>query len=290
METEDYLKAFCEYLRYTKDLSENSVNAYCHDVKNYLEKYPQVNLINETEIMSYLLCLQKEDRKSSTQARMVISLRAFCAFLLQQGVLKDNPMLHIHIPRAQNHTPEILTVEEVDKLLSQPDMDSPKGIRDKAMLEFLYASGMKVSEMIDMKLSMLHLDIGCVECRHGKNVRIIPLGKICVACLVKYLVTVRPSIQKEEVDYVFLNMRGGKMSRQGFWKLMKFYQNKAGFSKELGPNMLRNSFAAHLVERGADLRSVQLMMGHQDISSTQRYAAFVKNRLKETYDGAHPRA
>lgn len=287
---ENYLESFRTYLIEDKELSKNSVVSYCHDVRLYLEQYPSVTGVNATQVMTYLLSLQKEDKKSSTQARSIISLRAFFSFLHMCGLIDANPMDRICIPHVEAKEPYILSVEEVDILLSQPDIHTPKGIRDKAMMEFLYASGMKVSEIIDTKLKDVHMDLGCVECHNKTHDRIIPLGKLCLSCLHTYLETVRNQLVNEGEDHLFVNMNGSKMSRQGFWKLIQFYKQKAGITADFGPNTLRHSFAAHLMVNGADLKSVQLMLGHQDISSTQVYANFAKNRLKETYEKAHPRA
>jgi integrase/recombinase XerD len=288
----DYREEFYSFLKEEKKLKENSISSYRHDVEAFLAETGDEASVTTTAVMAYIWKLQKENRKSSTITRNLISLRSFFTFLYVNDYIKENPMRRITLPKNEPHTPSVLSVEEIDLLLSQPDCSTQKGIRDRALLEFLYSGGMRVSEMIRVKLTDIHFDLGYVECI-GENghARAIPLGKTCAEYLKEYIEKARNYIIKgNETDVLFVNMRGEAMSRQGCFKIIRDYKEKSGISKEVNPHTLRHSFAAHLVANGADLKSVSMMLGHSDISSAQIYLQFAQNKLKDTYEKAHPHA
>lgn len=288
----DYREEFYSFLKSEKKLKENSIASYRHDVEAFLAEAGHESEVTATAVMAYILKLQKQNRKSSTITRSLISLRAYFNFLYANDYIRENPMRRISLPKSVPHPPSILSVEEIDLLLSQPDITTQKGIRDRALLEFLYSGGMRVSEMIRVKLTDVHFDLGYVECigENGRS-RAIPLGKACTAYLKEYIERVRCYIAKGmDTDVLFVNMRGEPMSRQGCFKIIRDYKEKAGILKEVNPHTLRHSFAAHLVANGADLKSVSMMLGHSDISSAQIYLQFAQSKIKDTYEKAHPHA
>ena len=265
----DYRDEFCSYLKEEKKLKENSIASYRHDIDAFLAEAGEESEVTATTVMAYILKLQKERRKNSTITRSLISLRAYFGFLYVNDYIAENPMRRVTLPKSEPHPPSILSVEEIDLLLSQPDIATQKGMRDRALLEFLYAGGMRVSEMIRVKLQDVHFDLGYVECigENGRS-RAVPLGKTCASYLKEYIEKARSYITNgNETDVLFVNMRGEAMSRQGCFKIIRDYKEKAGISKEVNPHTLRHSFAAHLVANGADLKSVSQMLGHSDISS-----------------------
>lgn len=237
-----------------------------------------------------MLSMQKEGRADSTISRCIASVRALYAYLIIRGSVRENPAVGIKLPKQERKLPEILSKGEVDALLGGLSENNPKEIRDKAMLEIMYASGIKVSELISLRITDVDTDFGYLKCIHGTDVRIVPLGRPAIIAVKNYLAVSRPLMANEDEQTLFVNYTGSAMTRQGFWKLVKEYARKAGIEKDITPHTLRHSFAAHLLENGADLVSIQEMLGHKDISSTQMYAKLVHGRIREVYNRAHPRA
>lgn len=290
------LVRFEQFLRKDLQLTENTTISYCRDVRlfsEWLERDRTLQLENASkeDISSYLQYLQGLGKSPSTVSRCAASLKRFYAYLMEKGITKNNPAAGIALEKHGRKLPSILTNHEVDTFLSQPDQTDPKGIRDKAMLELLYASGIRVSELIGLNLEDVNLSVGFLVCRSADKERVIPLYKVAVKSIQEYLQNVRPILTADNGENaLFVNVNGSRMSRQGFWKIVKSYQTKAGIKKEITPHTLRHSFAAHLLENGADIRDIQEMLGHADISTTQIYTKVIRSHLKEIYDKTHPRA
>ncbi|RKD34551.1 site-specific tyrosine recombinase XerD [Thermohalobacter berrensis] len=294
---ESIVLKFIEYLKNEKELSKNTIESYNRDLRQFKEyisdnKINDITGVNKTAIIKYLMHLQKIGKSTSTVSRNLASLRSFYQYLLNKGIINQDPTLNLQSPKPEKKLPDILTPKEVDILLRQPDITTSKGIRDKAMLELLYASGIRVSELIDLNLEDINLDLGYLVCsKNNSNERIIPIGKIALNILKTYIKDYRKKFIKDKnVKSLFVNYHGNKMTRQGFWKIVKSYAKKANINKKITPHTLRHSFATHLLQNGADLKSVQEMLGHSDISTTQVYAQITKNNIKEVYKKAHPRA
>lgn len=295
MRLEEYIFGFAEYLFGKK--SANTILAYKRDIgmyAAYLEKSGAASFAEagKTSVLTYLLLLRKNGKANSTVSRTLASLRAFYGYLISEcGFDISDPTLNIEAPRTEKKMPEILTSAEVSLFLEQPDLHSAKGIRDKAMLELLYATGIRVSELISLPPENVNLAMGFVRCAGEKKERIIPIGNIAKSALGNYIDNVRERFLKaNSPNKLFLNKNGGELSRQGFWKIVKQYRNKAHIKTDITPYVLRHSFAAHLIENGADLESVREMLGHSDISSTRIYAKKPDSKLREVYSKAHPRA
>lgn len=289
------INTFMVYLQERRKKSENTAVSYHRDllkVKGYMEEQgiSDVRRITSTHLNSYILYLEKSGFSPSTISRSIASLKAFYHYLYREGMVQEDLSEMLHAPKVERKLPEVLTMQEAVLLLEQPSGDTPKEIRDKAMLELLYATGIRVTELISLKASDVNLQLGYVICRDRDKERVIPFGKEAKKALERYLEGTREQMTKEESEYLFANCSGRPMSRQGFWKLIKHYAEKAGITTAITPHTLRHSFAAHLVENGADLRSVQEMMGHSDISTTQVYAAIGQSKIREAYARAHPRA
>lgn len=290
------LKLLDKYQTYLNEsgVLANTASAYFSDAirfteflqANGIKRYKEVN----TDVIERFLARLKETKASSTVARNLASVKHYMEFWILQGALKENPAERISPPKQQKDLPEILTFDEVTLLLEQPSGVDPKSVRDKAMLELLYATGIRVSELISLNLSDVNLRIGYVRCRKHEEERIIPVGKVALQALENYVKVIRTSLVKEEEPALFVNMTGGRMTRQGFWKIIRFYAKRTNITKKITPHTLRHSFAAHLLENGADLSSIQSMLGHTDISSTQVYTRLVQNKLRDVYEKAHPRA
>ena len=286
---------FAGYLEEEKNASNSTVMSYQRDLKklfHYLsgKGVEKVQDITATSLNSYILQMEKEGFSTSSVSRTIASIRAFFHFLMKTKAITDDPSDNLKAPHVEKKTPEILTLEETVQLLNQPEMDSAKGIRDKAMLELLYATGMRVSELISMKLTDVNMAMGYVLCRDSDKERVIPFGTEAEKALKQYMGESRSVLLKgRESEYLFVNCSGKSMSRQGFWKIIKFYSAQAGITKDITPHTLRHSFGAHLVQNGADLRAVQEMMGHSDISTTQIYMDMNVRRVREIYAKAHPR-
>ena len=292
---ENEINAFMIYLHNIKKTSENTEMSYRRDlvkVKNYLEEQgiEDVRKITSTNLNSYILYLEKNKFSAATISRNIASLKAFYHYMCKEGMVAEDVAETLHAPKIEKKMPEILSTDEVVRLLEQPSGDTPKEIRDKAMLELLYATGIRVTELIKLKLSDVNLQMGYIVCKDSGKERVIPFGNEAKSALIRYLEGTRASmISDADSEYLFANCSGQPMSRQGFWKLIKYYAKKAGIVADITPHTLRHSFAAHLVENGADLRSVQEMLGHSDISTTQIYVNMNRNRLREVYAKAHPR-
>lgn len=290
------IDAFLVYLQDRRGKSENTVISYRRDLmklKSYMEeqKITDVRKMTLTHLNSYILFLEKKGFSASTISRSIASLKAFYHYMFQEGIIQKDITEMLHGPKADRKLPEILTPQEMVRLLEQPMGDTPKELRDKAMLELLYATGIRVSELIHLKLADVNLQMGYIVCRDGGGKeRGVPFGKEARKALERYLKEGRGAIVEEGGEYLFANCFGKPMSRQGFWKLLKLYAGRAGIAADITPYTLRHSFAAHLIENGADVRSVQEMLGHSDISTTQVYAAVNQNKAGKTYAKAHPRA
>ncbi|QAT42391.1 site-specific tyrosine recombinase [Aminipila luticellarii] len=296
----DYLEQFKKYLTSERRMSENSLQAYCRDIAEYSRFLKEKNAASledgsNTEVVAFVLKLKNDGKSSATVNRKVASLRAFYNFMLAKGYVKENPVVNIKSPKIERKELEYLTIEEVDKLLSLPD-ESIKGQRDKAILELMYATGIRVSEVIEAKVEDINLRLGFITCNgeHGKA-RIIPMGRPARAAVETYIFEIRDQfIKKKEEDPskgpLFVNYFGERLTRQGLWKILKEYAGKAGIDSKITPQTLRNSFAVHMIQNGADLKSLQELMGHEDITATQIYLSVTKNRIKDVYDRTHPRA
>jgi integrase/recombinase XerD len=290
------LDAFLSYLRVEKGLAANSIASYRHDLVDFAgflaRARQQLARVTRDDIRGYLASLYRRGLTARSVARHLVTLRSLYRFLLKEGKIRSDPTAEIDAPRIGQSLPKYLTAAEVDSLLQQPDPASPAGLRDKAMLELLYATGMRVSELISLRGEDLEANLGVVRC-HGKGSkeRLIPVGKSALRAVETYVQRGRPALAKgRETQLLFLNRRGGGLSRVGFWKLIVRYGRAARIMTDITPHVVRHSFATHLLERGADLRSIQLMLGHSDISTTQIYTHVLKERLKQVYHEHHPRA
>ncbi len=289
------IQEFISYLHNTKGTSHNTEVSYERDLRK-LEQFLEEQGISETGqvtptiLNAYLMELERKNFAPSSISRNVASIRAFFHYYCQKNGLRENPADVLKAPKIEKKMPGILTVDEVDLLLSQPKLNTAKGIRDRAMLELLYATGIRVSELISLKVSDLNLRLGYLTCTGGEKERAIPFGTTAKKAVEEYLIEAREKLLAgKESELLFLNCSGKSMSRQGFWKVLKSYAASAGIQQDITPHTLRHSFAAHLVQNGADLKSVQEMMGHSDISTTQIYMNMNVNKLRDVYIKAHPR-
>ena len=291
----DYLSGYEFWLSHEKKASSNTLSSYLRDVRQFSEwiegegvALPQVT---QSDIKQYARYLSKKGKSDATVVRSVASLKSFYSYMLGAHNVPSNPAKGFTPSKLERKLPEILTSKEVDLFLDQPDVADEKGCRDKAMLEVLYATGIRVSELISLDIHDVNLSLGFIRCESKSKERIVPLYKAAIRALASYINDVRPQLLGEpQQAALFVNMNGERMSRQGFWKIVKFYQEKAGIRKDITPHTLRHSFAAHLLENGADLKSIQEMLGHADISSTQIYTQVVNQKLRDVYARAHPRA
>ncbi len=292
----ELLDRFLDYLRVEKGLSENTLEAYSNDILRFTafldEKGKDPIHVTKDDLSEYLVLLG-QFMSLKTVARNLSSIRSYFRFLVMEGRLEKNPARLVDSPKLPRSIPSVLSVKEVDKLLSVPDTSKPLGKRDKAMLEVLYATGLRVSELVSLKFRNLNLSHGFVRTMgKGAKERVVPLGGRALVCLMDYLEWGRPALVKKnspESPYLFVNSRGRPLSRQGFWKIIKQYALKAGIGKNISPHSLRHSFASHLLEGGADLRSVQVMLGHADIATTQIYTHVTMEKLKAIHEKCHPR-
>lgn len=278
-----------------KNFSKNTIDAYKRDLIRFesftLKKNNNLVAANQINLMEYIQILQKNNMAPSSIVRNIVSIRRFYKYLKNSGEILENPMLEYESPKTRRIIPDILTVDEVDKLLSIPDVSINKGIRDKAMLEVMYAAGLKVTELINLKVSDVNLNLSYIKCSGSKNrERIIPIGTYAVKCLESYF-KIRPELNKKYLEYLFLNFKGEVLSRQGFWKIIKGYASLAGIEKRIDSNTLRNSFAVHLLQNGADIKTLQELLGHSEISATLFYSTVTKrSKIAEVYKKFHPRA
>ncbi|CDA16790.1 MAG: site-specific tyrosine recombinase XerD [Clostridia bacterium] len=292
---EKQITLFLEFLQNDKKLSDNTLQSYKRDIMQY-HNYVDENSINylkadENKIKEYLQYLQEIGKKSSTISRSLASIRSFYQFLIRTKLIKEDPTVNIQSPKIEKRVPSILTSKEIELLLDQPKDVDLKGTRDKAMLEFAYATGMRVTEIISLDIDDVNLEEGYVVCRFGSKQRNIPLGSLSLKALKEYIEESRPYlIRDENVKALFVNINGKRLTRQGFWKIVKYYKEQAHITKDITPHVLRHSFATHLLQNGADLKAIQMMLGHSDISSTQVYMQFQDEGIKNVYRKAHPRA
>lgn len=287
-------------LKYIDDLerkhaSKNTLDAYVRDISRFYdfikERKEKIQDVETVSVMAYIQYLQKQGKAVSSIVRNIVSLRNFYKYLLIKGIVSENPVVSYQIPKIKHNIPKVLTIEEVNKLLSSPDLKLNKGIRDKAMLEVMYATGMKVSELLNLTIYDINLKLCYIKCKGSKEQeRIIPIGSIAVKCLQDYL-SIREELNTYNLDLLFLNIKGVQMTRQGFWKIVKYYAEEAGIDKAINSFTLRHSFAVHLLQNGADIKSVQELLGHKGLSATQIYSSISrKSKIAEIYKKAHPRA
>lgn len=291
----ELLASFEAYLIHTKHASENTVASYMRDVRQYsqyVEGILQEELlaVSHDEVVAYTDWMAGHGKSAASVQRSLASIKNLYQYAALTGQCQENPARNIKVEKTEKKLPQILTGKEVELLLQQPQLTDFKGYRDKAMLELLYATGIRVSELINLDLSHVNTSAGFIRVGEEKE-RIIPLYPAAVKALRVYIAEIRPQmIADPQKKSLFVNMNGERMTRQGFWKIIKSYQEKAGIQKQITPHTLRHSFAAHLLENGADLRSIQEMLGHSDISSTQIYAQIVKQNIKNVYEQCHPKA
>lgn len=292
----DHIAAYCRYLREEKQAQTNTLNSYTRDLNQFqawlLEQgITDLKKVKKDDVDEYLRFMGGKGRSPATITRSVASIRSFYHYMQAQSLVKVNPAKSVTSTKVERKYPEILTNKEVELFLEQPKCVDEKGFRDHAMLELLYATGIRVSELIGLNVTDVNLTVGFIRCVSRGKERIIPLYAAAVKALREYIVNIRPRIIADEDEAaLFVNMNGERMSRQGFWKIIKYYQEKADIHKDITPHTLRHSFAVHLLENGADLRSIQEMLGHADISSTQIYTHVIQRQLKDVYQKAHPRA
>lgn len=293
----DLIHAYENYLTKVKQASGNTISSYMRDVRQFTDWIRQkggVDLLGATdaEISEYIAFLQAAGKSGATASRSLASLKNFYSYAVSTGFLEHSPVSDsIHVERGEKKLPQILSGKEVELLLAQPACTDAKGYRDKAMLEVMYATGMRVSELIDLNVGDVNLELGIVKCGGTKNSRAIPLYPAALHALTVYVQDIRAVLTTDpEEEALFVNVSGTRMSRQGFWKILKFYQIKAGIEKEITPHTLRHSFAVHLLENGADLGSLQELMGHSDISSTQLYTHMINQKIRNVYLKCHPKA
>ncbi len=293
---EQLLDQFLHYLIVEKGLSKNTIEAYGPGLSrffNYIRRkgIEEVSMVGKFDVRAYLLDLKKQGLSTRSIVRNLVAIRTFFRFLIQEGILEASPVQEMDFPKLAKTLPEILGLKEVEQLLDQPDLKSPLGIRNRAMLEVLYATGMRVSELVQLDMNQVNLEGGFVLVYgKGSKERVVPLGKEAMKWITLYMETSRGSLTRgRESRFLFVNRSGKGMSRQCFWQHLKALGQKAGIRKRITPHLLRHSFASHLLERGADLRSVQMMLGHEDISTTQIYTHVARERLKKIHEKYHPR-
>ena len=292
---EKQIKTFLEFLQNEKKMSTNTLQSYERDVlqfSKYLdEKKINYSKVKTEDIKEYLKHLQEIGKKTSSISRSLASIRSFYQYELRNKKIKINPTENVQAPKVEKHAPSILSSQEIELLLNQPKDVDLKGTRDKAMLEFAYATGMRVTEIISLNVEDVDLDNATVVCKSAAKQRTIPLGTLSLKALKEYMEEARPIlVRDEDENALFVNINGGRLTRQGFWKIIKYYKEQAHITKDITPHVLRHSFATHLLQNGADLKSIQTMLGHSDISSTQVYMQFQDDSIRNIYRKAHPRA
>lgn len=291
-----HIDEYTDFMENIRHKSQNTVESYTRDVNKYLTYLGELGITEiesttKTTVRAYMASLSRQGRAPSTLSRTLASLRSYYIYLKDEGFIKIDPTESVAAPHITKHPPRVLSDSEIDLLLDQPKLANNKGIRDKAMLELLYATGIRVSELIGLDMSDLNLKSGYIRCRNSKNERVIPMGQKAVDALCLYVDKARKQMIKDESEgALFVNCGGARISRQGFWKIIKQYRDSSGIDMDITPHSLRHSFAAHLIENGADLQSLKTMMGHIDISSTQVYSCFLDEKIRAVYQSAHPRA
>ena len=291
---ENSVEDFLIYVKESKKMSENTVVSYRRDLKgmlSYFEKQGIESLekVTSTNINSYILFLEKNGKSPASISRSISSMRAYFRYLLIHGVIKGEPTEKITMPKVEKKVPSVITAGQIEDIIKAANGSDQKSIRDRAMLELLYATGMRVSELISLNVDDINLQLSYVICRNAKKERVIPFGNKAKQSLSKYLSKARPALMQDNNMFLFVNCFGKQMSRQGFWKIIKEYANKAGIKEEISPHTIRHSFGAHLIGNGADVKSVQQMMGHVDIASTEVYRRMESENLRSVYEKAHPR-
>ena len=296
MQNSECIEMFEKHLRDEKKASANTLSSYLRDIRQlaeYLDNHSENTIVeaNADELAEYIATLRSGGKSVATVSRSIASIKCLYVHLCIKQILEVNPSLKLVPDKSTQKLPQILTSEEVELLLDQPKCIDAKGYRDRAMLELLYATGIRVTELIDLDIADVNLSAGIIRCQSRNKERFIPLYPAAVKAVSEYITLVRPQmIATPDEPSLFVNVSGERMSRQGFWKIIKHYQKKAGIEKEITPHTLRHSFAAHLLENGADIHAIQEMLGHADISSTQVYSHLIKKQLKDVYNKAHPRA
>ena len=292
----DFVRAYENYLSKVKQAAANTISSYMRDIRQFadwLHIHEDLDVVEATQvnISDYLAHLEQDGRSGATISRNLASLKNFYSYVVSSGFLEKTPVVDIHVERGEKKLPQILTGREIELLLAQPACVDAKGYRDKAMLEVMYATGIRVTELIDLDIDDVNLDLGVIKCSGARKSRAIPLYPAALKALATYVNDIRASmLATPDETALFVNVNGVRMSRQGFWKIMKHYQETAHIDKEITPHTLRHSFAVHLLENGADLGSLQELMGHSDISSTQLYTHMVNQKLKSVYEKCHPKA
>ncbi|HWI51062.1 MAG TPA: site-specific tyrosine recombinase XerD [Symbiobacteriaceae bacterium] len=288
---------FINYLSVERGLAINTLESYGRDLRQYSEfletdDESALDSVSRNTIVNYLLYLQSQGKATATIARRLAALKAFYQFLVREKRIGSDPTANLESPKLEKRLPKVLSVTEVERLLAQPDAGQAAGVRDRAMLELLYATGIRVSELVSLDVTDVNLEMGYIKCSgKGSKERIVPLGSLAIQSCREYLSGARTRLVREREELaLFVNHHGHRLTRQGFWKIVKKYAEDAKIEKEITPHTLRHSFATHLLENGADLRSVQEMLGHADISTTQIYTQVTRGRIKEVYAKAHPRA
>lgn len=291
------IKLLSQYKTYLKNsnLHPNTVCAYYSDVEKFADflvekRVRDVRKVDKRIISNYTKKLEKEGKSDATTARNIASIRYFFDYLISNGMVLVNVANKVKPPKFEKNIPETLSSEEVTKFLESPSGSDPKSVRDKAMVEILYATGIRASELVELNINDIHLDNGYIRCKKNDTERLIPLGKPSMAALENYVNIIRKTIAKDGEQALFVNMNGERMTRQGFWKIVKYYADISGIKTKITPKTLRHSFAVHLLENGADLHSIQTMLGHMDISTTQVYTKVLNKKLQDIYSKAHPRA
>ena len=292
----DLIHAYENYLSKVKQASANTISSYMRDVRQFsqwLHDSVDLDVIDASQlnIADYLDHLEKIGKTGATVSRNLASLKNFYAYVVSSGFLEKTPVVNIKVNRGEKHVPQILTGREIELLLSQPSPSDAKGCRDKAMLEVMYATGIRVTELIELDIEDVNLEQGIIKCNSARKVRVIPLYPAALKALSAYMRDIRDGMLATPTEHaLFVNINGMRMSRQGFWKILKHYQETAHIAKEITPHTLRHSFAVHLLENGADLSSLQELMGHSDISSTQLYTHLINQKIKSVYEKCHPKA
>ncbi|HOP74644.1 MAG TPA: site-specific tyrosine recombinase XerD [Bacillota bacterium] len=294
---QDMLQDYLNYLSVERGLSKNTLESYARDLRQYLQylkekKNIEIKETTQATVIGYLLQLQAKGKATATLSRSLAAIKSYYHFLFREAKIERDPTINLDAPKQEKRLPRVLSVEDVSNLLEQPDLKTPAGIRDRAMLEVLYATGLRVSELVSLKISDLNLEMGYIKCfGKGSKERIVPLGSVASKYVKHYLEHARKFLASSlNEDTLFLNHHGHRLTRQGFWKIIKKYAESINLENDITPHTLRHSFATHLLENGADLRSVQEMLGHADISTTQIYTHLTKSKIKEVYEKAHPRA
>lgn len=294
---EQYIEDYLDYLGLERGLAENTLESYGRDLRQF-SRFVSAHCakswetLDRSQILLYLDSLKRQGKSAATVSRSLASIRSFFRFLNREGTLPADPAAHLDTPKIEKRLPRVLSTSEVETLLFRPALSTPSALRDRAMLEVLYATGIRVSELVSLQVADVNLSAGFIKCTgKGGKERMVPLGSVAIKAVDSYLVMGRPQlIRSREVRSLFVNHHGRQMTRQGFWKLLKKRVRETGMEADVSPHTLRHSFATHLLENGADLRAVQEMLGHADISTTQIYTHVTRTRLREIYDKAHPRA